>query len=178
MSFREFFKKDNSALKKHMISSALINKKMVSGESLTPDEEEHVNSVSKAIKSSGKTKKAQVLYSGIGFHPHKMNLTDDGTHYHMHLPAFTSATEDYDTAEHFSRSFYDKEKDRPQKQILKLHIPRGSHGIHVQNDVNSHEKEFLIHHGAKIKIRKEPEQINHYTQLWHADLVHDGIKDL
>ena len=75
--------------------------------------------------------------------------------------------------------------------VLKLHIPKGSHGAYIEpHTMSNHEEEYLIHKGAQFHIDPKPTihpttiknetdgtKHNHSKVImWHGHLVHDGIK--
>jgi ADP-ribosyltransferase exoenzyme len=85
----------------------------------------------------------------------------------------------------YPKSLQEDETETPNnKHIIRIHVPKGSHGAYVEKHTNiSGEYEFLMHKNAKLHIHPKPEIVDHgnyrgdaqRTIVWHAKLVHDGV---
>lgn len=121
-----------------------------------------------------------IVHTGLKVSPHK--YFDEGAkHTHVHIPAYTSTSMEHEIAKDFSK--VTMTQTQRESHALKLHIPKDAHGAYIGHHSNHPEEhEFLIHHGAVIKIHHKPEitsdkyGVKHHT--WHAELVHDGVKKL
>lgn len=68
------------------------------------------------------------------------------------------------------------ENTRKLFHILKIHVPKGSHGLYVEpHTVNTGEHEMILHPGAQLLVAHPPDMQNNKL-IWHAKLIHDGIK--
>jgi hypothetical protein len=102
--------------------------------------------------------------------------------YHQGTPLSREDREFYrkHASSYDSTSAYNSEKEvngEAYSHILHIHIPKGSHGAYIpKHSSYSHEKEFLMHNDAVLKLNHTP-QINHKRKRvhWHAHLVHDGV---
>ena len=74
---------------------------------------------------------------------------------------------------------------------IHLSVPKGAHGAYLtgkwKHTVNGHtsqgdagdmgEHEFLLHPKAKIRIDKITHHLRGWKKIYHASLIHDGIKE-
>ncbi len=167
---------EEMAINDLMYRSHHYNRKLATNEKMTPEEQTHHNHILDAIKRH-RTPTSFHVYTGI-------------THHLSHL--FPTDTIDFPSYKHTSLSkkisvgFADR-------HIIKIHIPKGAHGIYVGDAAKQGEglesHEFILHPNAKIKLEKNPKQIEAYSNfgkssrtrnylLWHATLIHDGIKKI
>jgi hypothetical protein len=87
-----------------------------------------------------------VLYSGISNeHAAKVRASDV-----VHHPAFLSTSLRMSTAQMFSQS-------QGSRDILKIHLPAGHRGAYIGDlsGKNSHEKEFLLPRGLKLRFHRD-----------------------
>lgn len=75
--------------------------------------------------------------------------------------------------------------------VMKIHVPKGSHGIYAggyshssagdhESDSFEHEKEFILPRGSKFQTEPNPQirqlKDGRKMAVWHSRLVHDGTK--
>lgn len=136
----------------------------------------HMETHLPGLLKAHKTPHELIVHTGLKVSPHKY-FDEGGKHAHVHMPAYTSTSMEHEIAKDFSKV------EHKESHALKLHIPKDAHGAYIGHHSNHPEEhEFLIHHGAVIKIHHKPEitsdkyGVKHHT--WHAELVHDGVKKL
>lgn len=112
-----------------------------------------------------------------------LNLTGPSpkgvTHRVLHSRGFMSTTTDLIKAKGtFSNPVYNKRNSRNYSNILKIHVPAGSHGMFMKDySVHDTEREFLLHHGSKVAVHPKPTvDQSKGLVVWHGNLIHDGIQ--
>lgn len=147
------------------------------------------------------TKSDETLYTGIKYHPWEHPVVDGLIH--VRNPAFTSLSTRYTVAQSFPKEVPAIHPDGEQMQlayrndhgdviarnaipkarnILRVHIPSGSHGVYVESkSANPGEYEMILHPGARLhinprpQIRRHPYENDQLMHIWDAHLVHDGV---
>jgi hypothetical protein len=124
--------------------SSLLNHKLMTGE--TPEQALRLDH---ALHHQV-TPDNMVVYSGISNdHAAKVRSNDV-----VHHPAFLSTSLRMSTAQMFSHS-------QSSRDILKIHVPAGHPGAYIGelSGSNSHEKEFLLPRGLKLRIHHDKQLI-------------------
>ena len=124
------------------------------------------------------------VYTGTKLHLPK---SDDQPFMAIHN-GYTSTSLNPEIAKAFSNPKIDDDNNhRVTRTLMQIHIPDGAHGAWVGNSQtsgNPHEKEFIIHKGAKFHVEPRPDTTRFADDLPRATktivhkayLVHDGIK--
>ncbi len=136
------------------------------------------------------------VYTGMKRSPEeKFGKVEEGeTHWHAHMPSFSSATTSPAVAIHFSttKATHDIKSKKLIHHILKIHVPEGSNGVFAHDHITSTEgeHEFILPRNSKIKIYHKPTLITRIQKsnfgpdfhkvfhIWHAKLIHDGEKEV
>ncbi len=139
--------------------------------------------ISSAIKKNT-TSHDIFVHTGLKFNPTQYQI-DKKTSIRLHFPAFLSTSLIPNVTKDFTIKTETGIKNIPyEHHILTIKVPKGSHALYINhasdNYNNEHEKEVLLHHGAKIEINPNP-KVHHDTILaqktynWQGKLVHDGV---
>lgn len=106
----------------------------------------------------------------------------------VHLPAFTSTSTSIKAARGFAEPTqhpYDERHgitypdDGEVRHILKIHVPKGSHGMSIRGrSFAPEEDEILLARGHNINIHHKPEHISADTFLWHGTITSHEPSDL
>lgn len=120
---------------------------------------------------------------GSGSRSALLNLTGPSPkgvpHRVLHSRGFMSTTTNLMKAKDtFSSRVTNERNKRAYSNILKIHVPAGSHGMFMKDySVHDTEREFLLHHGSKVAIHPKPTvDQSKCLVVWHGNLVHDGIQ--
>jgi hypothetical protein len=80
--------------------------------------------------------------------------------HHIHFPAYTSTSTNYETAKQFAHTVYGSEEEQKggetrhmHKHVIHFHLPQGyNKGRHVRNISDlPNEHEMILHHGQTFK---------------------------
>lgn len=121
-----------------------------------------------------KTPKDIHVFTGLSTDPRK-HFDPSETHTTVRMPAYTSTSLDHGIAENFVKRHSDN-----VQHIMRIKIPKGSHGAYVEHHTDAPgEHEFILHHGAHLKISNKPFKVVKdgsfgYTHYHDAELIHDG----
>lgn len=132
--------------------------------------------LSESIKKQEPTPHSFFVYTGIKHNMNDAKVDQETGHIHIHNPAYTSTSLSINTAETFARSYMHNGKS--VKHIIKMEIPKGAHGTFMEHYGSIGENEFLLHKDAKFHIHPEPDKPTETHRVWHAKLVHDGVKEI
>lgn len=162
---------------------------------LVPHLNNQVDQISKLI-SHHQTPEDLHVYSGVGYSPADYHDKNSSGPIKVHLPAFTSTSIHPLSSLEFVHGTGITKEGQPAGHVIKIHVPEGSHGMYTSPiSEYPNEKELLLHRNAKLHIDPTPtkmtwgrwarppgkedgdlEIIPHTLHIWHAKLVHDGIK--
>ena len=108
------------------------------------------------------------VHSGVGFDPRE-HFKEGDDHFHLHLPAYTSATIDKNMAKMFSNA-----KNPPEKHILHVHMKSTDKGHYLgSRSMNPEEHEVILPRNTKLKVNKTPEihETDHGKyHIWHSEI--------
>lgn len=130
------------------------------------------------------------VFTGLRESPVK-HFTSAGTA-KVHLPAYTSTTTRYGTAEDFAKrtkltpeqklkhtalnsdapTLNKNDEEDGQKHVLKIHLPAGTKaGSIIHFAQHREEHEILLHRGHNIEIHPHPTIDSNGTHTWHARII-------
>ncbi len=142
------------------------------------------NNLSDAIRSN-KAHKNMKVFTGISqAHAEKIWNTfqhHNDPHSDVTLKPFTSTSVSKGIANQFAKGH--NGGTASGAATLKIHVPKGSHVVFIpkhdsamNDDTGVNEGEVILHHGAKIRVKRNVRKgpLGHFH--FEAHLIHDGIK--
>jgi ADP-ribosyltransferase exoenzyme len=170
--------KELGAVMNYTDSSLALNKMLHDKSHDKPKLVDWANNLSSAL-SKHKIASDIHTFTGVSRSPARFfNSPEQGTAT-VHLPAFTSTTTNFRTANRFTKPRVhpsDVNHDIPEneevKHILRLHMPAGTHAASMfEHSQHNHENEILMNRGADIEINRTPVDVGNNTFMWHAKVV-------
>ena len=126
------------------------------------------------ITTKSKLNKSMTLYSGIRHDPSK-HMDDTG---HVHIPAYTSTSEQYSVAHKFANRQARRSDDGDTKadgHVLRFNMKKGQHAVDISGkSIESHEKERLLPRNIKVNLNHAETNINsegRKIHVWDAHVV-------
>lgn len=180
-------------LKSYTTSSYFLNKKLINGDHLTDEHKEIDHSLGESLKK-GKLPKPMFVYTGVKENMFQHSPDKDTGMIHFTHKGYTSTSLREKIAHGFTREHYvhdsdmelpDQDKFDVHAHVLKIHVPKKSHGLYMHGISNfPDEHEVLFHKNIKLDIHPTPDTTDSMisgerwrTHIWHAKLVHDGIAE-
>lgn len=157
---------DKAALQNYTDDLKDVNRKMVDGKELSPDESTMVDKVSK-ILDKNKTTDDMVVYSGTN---KKHADVIENSLEPIHHPSFVSSS----ISPNIARGFAEKHGGH----IIELHIPKGTPSAYVSH-ISAHdgEREVILPRGMKINIDHTKRKVMVHDSgnfiVHHGELVNE-----
>lgn len=167
-------------VRRYTHNSSHVNHSLYQNEPLNEHYQDHVNMLDSAMKHTT-TPHSLTVHSGVGFSPDRLKSEEHETHFHVHLPAYTSTSLDYSISQGFAR-------EDQQSNFRSAEIADSSGGTRTVL-LHPHEYEAIRTHDNNREeslSRSNHTEAEHHHQLWkdawsavgHSHVKEDGSKNL